>query len=62
MPGTNPVTTYNAYGKEDVAKHKSVLWPIIMGTQPFSWVDCPGTNMSFRILLPAEGEAPQVSC
>ena len=52
MPGTNPDSTFDAYSATEVAKHKSVLWPILMDRQPFSWVDCPGTNMCFRILDP----------
>ena len=40
------------YSSKAMAKHKAVLWPIIMDGQPYSWIDSPGTNLMFRILDP----------
>lgn len=52
MPGSEPANYYNMYSSKAMAKHKAVLWPIIMDGQPYSWIDAPGTNLMFRILDP----------
>jgi hypothetical protein len=49
MPDTESPQSYYTYSQTAMAKHKAVLWPIIMDGQPFSWIDSPGTNMKFRI-------------
>ena len=52
MPGTESSKPYSTYSSTNLAKHKAVLWPIVMDGQPYSWVDAPGTNMMFRIMDP----------
>ena len=52
MPGSEPANYYDMYSSKAMAKHKAVLWPIIMDGQPYSWIDSPGTNLMFRILDP----------
>ncbi len=52
MPGTAPASTYDMYSAAALACHKSVLWPILMDDQPYSWVEQPGTVMQYRILSP----------
>ena len=52
MPGSEPTNYYDMYSSKAMAKHKAVLWPIIMDGQPYSWIDSPGTNLMFRILDP----------
>jgi len=52
MPGTAPEDTYDLYSTAAQARHKAVLWPIIMDGEPYSWVERPGTAMLFRILDP----------
>jgi hypothetical protein len=53
VPGTDSRTHYEINSAAAKDKHKAILWPILLGQKPFSYVNDPGTVLQVRLLDPS---------